>query len=76
MAFAAGDKVNWHWTPRGGYGRTILVAATVVSSSEQRVRIKTAMRDKWTKAWKPVWRSVKPEHLTPRTSPSPELAET
>lgn len=68
-----GDRVNWAYTPNGGYGYTMSVAAIVVGKAGSRARIRVAR--KVDGVWKLEEKSVSPEKLTPRTSVCPELGE-
>lgn len=68
-----GDRVNWAYTPRGGYGFTTKVAGIVEAITAKRVRIMVARKvdGRWVKES----RSVMPEKLTPRQSSCVELGE-
>jgi hypothetical protein len=61
-----GDKVNWLYQARGGYGYLMNVAAVVTKIGSKKVQIRAAKRvdDKWIA----VTRWVLPERLTPRVS--------
>lgn len=68
-----GDRVNWAYRPRGGYGYTISVAGVVVARTAKRATIEVARRVDG--AWRIERRSVSLGSLTLRTTPSPELGE-
>ncbi|MDH0342110.1 hypothetical protein [Chromobacterium haemolyticum] len=68
-----GDRVNWSYTPRGGYGYTLKVAGVVRKLTTKRATIEVAR--KVDGVWQKEQRSVSLEKLTPRTKPSPELGE-
>lgn len=68
-----GDRVTWSYTPRGGYGYTIKVAAVVKKLTAKRATIEVARNVEGT--WQKEQRSVSLEKLTPRTKLSPELGE-
>ena len=57
-----GALVTWHHTPRGGYGFTLAIPATVVVSGRKVVRIETT-----TAAGATVTRNVRIEKLTWRS---------
>jgi tRNA(Ile2) C34 agmatinyltransferase TiaS len=58
-----GDKVNWLYQPRGGYGYIIAVAG-VVTKLARKVQIRVAKRDG--DDWKAETRWVQADRLTPR----------
>lgn len=68
-----GDRVNWAYTPRGGYGYTQLIAAVVLKTSGKKATIKVAI--KLAGIWRTDTRNVSIEKLTPRTIYCPELGE-
>ena len=57
--FNSGDRVIWHYEPRGGYGYIIRVPAIVVSVSLKRIVIAAATKNGETKRV-----FVKPEKLS------------
>jgi len=59
--FAAGERVTWIHTPRGGYGYTWPVEVEVLHVTPKRVRIRVALLGGET-----VERTVRPEHLRRR----------
>lgn len=69
-----GDRVNWAYTPRGGYGFTTQVAGVLLKRTAKRATVRVAL--KVNGAWTQVERSVKLENLTPRKAPCVELGET
>lgn len=71
--FSPGDRVNWSYSPRGGYGYTINVAGVVKKLTAKRATIEVAR--KVNGIWQKEQRSVSVEKLTPRTNLSPELGE-
>jgi len=60
--FEVGQPVTWHYTPRGGYGYTVPVDATVTKIGPRRVQIEALSQ--WTRAMKRVW--VDPANLSAR----------
>lgn len=68
-----GDRVNWSYMPRGGYGFAQQVAGVVVGRSAKRVTIKVARKDG--NEWVLEERRVSLDKLTPRTRNCPELGE-
>ncbi|NHR04403.1 hypothetical protein HA052_04255 [Chromobacterium haemolyticum] len=68
-----GDRVNWNYAPRGGYGYMIKVAGVVRKLTTKRAIIEVAR--KVDGVWKKEQRSVSLAKLTLRTTPSPELGE-
>jgi hypothetical protein len=66
-----GDKVNWRYESRGGYGYTQIVAAVVVKIGPKRIQVRSAQRDG--EAWRQVLRWVNPESLSPREKVVPEV---
>lgn len=69
----AGDRVNWAYTPRGGYGFVQLVAAVVVRLTAKRATVKVAR--KFNGQWAQEERSVSLGKLTARTKKVSELGE-
>ena|SRR5271166_3914026 len=61
-----GDKVNWLYQARGGYGYLMNVAAVVRKIGSNKVQIRATKRvdDKWIAGTR--W--VQPERLTPKVS--------
>ena len=68
-----GDRVNWSYTPQGGYGYTIKVAGVVVKLTNKRATIKVSR--KVAGQWKQEEKSVSLDKLTPRMTACPELGE-
>lgn len=67
----AGDKVNWIWNPRGGYGYRIPVAAVIESITSDHATIRLA--DKIRGQWVPIRKFVSLANLTVRSSVVPEV---
>lgn len=65
MAFNVGDRVNWRYEPRGGYGFSVPVAAVVVRVGPSRVRVRSARFVAG--QWVSVIRSVDPARLSVRS---------
>ncbi|MBV8224952.1 MAG: hypothetical protein JO232_07180 [Verrucomicrobia bacterium] len=59
-----GDKINWLYQPRGGYGYIIAVAGIVTKVGSERVQIRVAKRDG--DEWRAETKWVKADRLTPR----------
>lgn len=68
--FNSGDRVNWQYTPPGGWGYAITIAAIVISYTKKRVKIVIAKKvnEKWVK----VVRFTKPEKLSHRHKDCPD----
>ncbi len=66
-----GDKVNWLYAPRGGYGYTMNVAAVVVKIGPKRVQIRAARRVNG--VWVQQTRWVSKERLSSRAEVVPEV---
>ena len=64
MVFAIGDRVNWQYESRGGWGYGQTVAAVVVGTTPNRIRIRVA--EKVGPEWRLVTKTVKPSRLTCR----------
>lgn len=71
--FNPGDRVTYDWTPSGGYGRSIPVAAIVRYETGDKVAIRVAKRING--EWVMRRRTVNYRSLRPRTSICPELGE-
>ena len=65
--------MTWSFTPQGGYGYTIPVAAVVVKLTAKRATIKVAR--KVGGEWRQEEKSVSVDKLTPRITKCPELGE-
>src|ERR1700756_3105874 len=69
-----GDRVNWAYEPRGGYGYIQQIAGVVTRIGDEKLQIRVAKRQHDTD-WVATTRWVKPEKLTRRQSrASPEEA--
>nr|WP_280971426.1 hypothetical protein [Cupriavidus gilardii]WDE72664.1 hypothetical protein [Cupriavidus gilardii] len=68
-----GDRVNWAYTARGGYGYTIHIAGVVKKVTAKRATIEVAR--KVNGEWRKEERLVPLEKLTPRQSSAAELGE-
>lgn len=66
-----GDRVNWLYSPRGGYGYVISVAAVVVKVGKSRVNIKIAQRIDG--IWVQRFKRVMVDKLTSRDKIVPEV---
>ncbi|MCB1966230.1 MAG: hypothetical protein KDI64_09370 [Candidatus Accumulibacter sp.] len=66
-----GDKVNWLYEPRGGYGYTMNVAAVVVKIGPRRVQIRAARHVNG--VWVHQTRWVSKERLSSRAVVVPEV---
>jgi hypothetical protein len=66
-----GDKVNWLYEARGGYGYVSSVAAVVSRVGSKRVEIRIASRSR--DQWVVMTRWVQPERLTPRNAPAGDV---
>lgn len=66
-----GDKVNWLYEPRGGYGYSMNVAAVVVTIGPKRVQIRAARRING--VWVQQTRWVSKERLSSRAEVVPEM---
>lgn len=66
-----GDKVNWRYEPRGGYGRQINVAAVVIKLGPKRVQVRAARRVGL--EWQEVTRWVSADRLSTRQRIVPEV---
>jgi conjugative relaxase-like TrwC/TraI family protein len=83
--FGVGDKVNWPYEPRGGYGYTQSVASVVTKLGREKVQIRVAKREPH--GWVTAERWVTAEKLSERTGratpeeaahvlePEPEIQE-
>lgn len=68
-----GDRVNWRFTPRGGYGFSLQVAGILMKLTSKRATIKVAR--KVAGEWQQEEKTVSVDKLTPRTTNCPELGE-
>jgi hypothetical protein len=59
-----GDKVNWLYQPRGGYGYIITVAGVVTKLARTKVQIRVARRE--ADHWMAQTKWVAQNRLTPR----------
>jgi len=59
-----GDKINWLYQPRGGYGYIIVVAGVVTKLAPRKVQIRVAKRDG--DDWHAETKWVQADRLTPR----------
>ena len=70
-----GNRVNWRYEARGGYGYLQRVAAIVRKVGAKRITIEVAERDVVSGKWVRKLTSVKPENLSPRETLCVELGE-
>lgn len=73
-----GDRMNWRWISRGGYGYSQNVACVVIKINPKTIRIRTAIRKRsdtdpsgW--YWETVEKNVSEQYLTPREKYVPEV---
>src|SRR5208282_4071582 len=66
--FAVGDKVNWLYEARGGYGYTQQIAGVVTKLGREKVQIRVAKRER--NGWVAVERWVNAEKLSNRVTRS------
>ena len=66
-----GDKVNWLYQPRGGYGYIIAVAGIVTKVGPKKMQIRVAKRDGADWLLQTKW--VQPDRLMPRSAVSEAL---
>ncbi len=71
MYVKVGDKVNWLYEQRGGYGFSINVAAVVTKVGNKKVQVRAAMRSNG--EWLQVKRWVDPMRLSNRVNLIPEV---
>jgi len=64
--FKAGDKINWSYEPRGGYGYTQGIAGVVNKLGREKVQIRVAKRDNG--SWVTAERWVVPEKVSRRVT--------
>lgn len=69
-----GDRVNWQYAPRGGYGYIVPVAAVVRGATASRAKIEVAR--KINGAWVRETKTVSRAKLTPRSVACEALGET
>lgn len=69
--FKIGDKVNWIYTPKGGYGYSINIAAIVVEIGSKKIKIRVARQNNG--QWQQVFRWVEPKNLFARINVVPEV---
>lgn len=74
--FSPGDRVNWSFSTRGGYGYTQIAAGIVRKVGPKRITIEVAERDIVSRKWVRKLTSVKSENLSPRSSLCEQLGET
>lgn len=72
-ALEVGDRVNWMYCARGGYGYITPVAAVILKIGPKRVQVRVAQRIAGTWHTKTVW--VEADSLKPRVSQVPEVDE-
>lgn len=73
--YQVGDRVNWLFRPRGGYGYAIPVAAVVERVGSSRVTIRVARRV-FSGEWKIETKCVHPRFLSRRKTVCEQLGET
>jgi hypothetical protein len=61
-----GDKINWSYEPRGGYGYTQQIAGVVTKLGREKIQIRVAKRDNG--GWVATERWVVPDKLSGRVS--------
>src|SRR5271165_2912716 len=61
-----GDKINWSYEPRGGYGYTQQIAGVVTKLGREKIQIRVAKRDNG--SWVAAERWVVPDKLSGRVS--------
>jgi ATP-dependent exoDNAse (exonuclease V) alpha subunit len=66
--FKVGDKINWSYEPRGGYGYTQGIAGVVTKLGREKVQIRVAKRDNG--SWVTAERWVVPEKVSRRNARS------
>lgn len=64
-----GDRINWSYTHRGGYGYTDLVAGIVVKEGPKRVQIEVSEKGLYEKVWRPALKWVDKSKVKPRILP-------
>jgi hypothetical protein len=74
-SWGPGNRVNWRYEARGGYGYSQRVAAIVRKVGPKRITIEVAERDIVSGEWVRKLTSVKPENLSPRAALCAELGE-
>ena len=73
--YQVGDRVNWLFRPRGGYGSAIPVAAVVERVGTSRVTIRVARRV-FNGEWKIETKCVQTRFLSRRKTVCEQLGET
>lgn len=73
--YQVGDRVNWLFRPRGGYGYAITVAAVVERVGSSHVTIRVARRV-FGGEWKIETKCVQPRFLSRRKTACEQLGET
>lgn len=71
--FAPGDKVNWTFETRSGYGYKFVAAGIVIKVAKHRTQITVAVRDLANREWRKVNKWVSTKALTPRTEHVAEI---
>lgn len=66
-----GDRVNWNFSPRGGYGYIIPVAGVVIKVGQKRLQIRVAQ--KTAEGWEQSFRWVNPINVSSRDKYVPEV---
>jgi hypothetical protein len=72
---AVGDRVNWLYVPRGGWGYAVSIAAVVERIGPVMVQVRIAVRHPLTRCWHTEFRWVPPAHLSLRTVRVPQVDE-
>jgi hypothetical protein len=65
-AVKVGDKINWSYEPRGGYGYTQQIAGVVTRLGREKIQIRVAKRDNGN--WVATDRWIMPDKLSGRVS--------
>lgn len=66
-----GDRINWRWSPRGGYAYIIPVAGVVLKIGKARLLIRVAQRT--AAGWEQKTRWVNSANVSPRDKYVPEV---